>query len=68
MGRAAAAHRTAIVFDFSGPRRKNTTDTVKLLVQMARYQDLGDLRTRLDAKLICAAEAKLLELRGSQPE
>jgi hypothetical protein len=37
-------NRTPIVFDFSGPRSKNTTDTVKLLAQMARYIiiDLSD--------------------------
>jgi hypothetical protein len=37
-------NRTPIVFDFSGPRSKNTTDTVKLLAQMARYiiVDLSD--------------------------
>ncbi len=37
-------NRTPIVFDFSGPRSKNTIDTVKLLAQMARYiiVDLSD--------------------------
>ena len=37
-------NRTPIVFDFNGPRSKNTTDTVKLLAQMARYVivDLSD--------------------------
>jgi hypothetical protein len=117
-------NRTPIVFDFSGPRSKNTTDTVKLLAQMARYiiidlsdpnsapyelgvismlglkttpvvpiilssqkpfpmlddvlqerwstdlityDDLNDLRTLLDGKLVSAAEAKVLELRGPQP-
>jgi hypothetical protein len=37
-------NRTPVVFDFSGPRSKNTTDTVKLLAQMARYiiVDLSD--------------------------
>jgi uncharacterized protein YjbI with pentapeptide repeats len=36
--------RTPILFDFSGPRSKNTTDTVKLLAQMVRYiiVDLSD--------------------------
>jgi hypothetical protein len=39
-------NRTPIVFDFSGPRSMNTTDTVKLLAQMARYV-IVDLRARL---------------------
>jgi uncharacterized protein YjbI with pentapeptide repeats len=117
-------NRTPIVFDFSRPRSKNTTDTVKLLAQMARYiiidlsdpnsapyelgvismlglkttpvvpiilsrqkpfpmlhdvlqerwstdlityDDLNDLRALLDGKLVSAAEAKVLELRGLQP-
>lgn len=117
-------NRTPIVFDFSGPRSKNTTDTVKLLAQMARYiiidlsdpnsapyelgvismlglkttpvvpiilssqkpfsmlddvlqerwstdlityRDLNDLRVLLNEKLVSAAEAKVLELRGPQP-
>jgi hypothetical protein len=117
-------NRTPIVFDFSGPPSKNTTDTVKLLAQMARYiivdlsdpnsapyelgvismlglkttpvvpiivsgqrpfpmlddvlqerwstdliryRDLDDLRAILDARLVSAAEAKVLELRGPPP-
>ena len=36
--------RTPIIFDFEKPNRKNVTDTVKLLAQMARYiiVDLSD--------------------------
>jgi uncharacterized protein YjbI with pentapeptide repeats len=117
-------NRTPIVFDFSGPRSKNTTDTVKLLAQMARYiiidlsdpnsapyelgvismlglkttpvvpiilsgqkpfpmlddvlqerwstdlityRDLNNLQALLDGRLVSAAEAKVLELRGPQP-
>ncbi len=32
------------------------------------YRDLDDLRAILDAKLVSAAKAKVLELRGPPPE
>jgi hypothetical protein len=35
--------------------------------ELITYRDLDDLRALLDGKLVSAAEAKVLELRGPQP-